>query len=264
MNKKKNTATVPDGSTSGNNPVINRKARQIAKHYARKKKRKLATVPDGSPSGDVKVVYHDDSYIDKTKKVFKKGMQAVKERVAKKNAKHDLPERIITERRPMRTTCLIINREAKERAFLPDKKPQYKILVHGSVIRDMVSRCCMLLRITANRTKDTDEYLDGSWAITPAEYRMLSHTTIQHVRRRPWFFLRRYWYEISFDGRVQPAHLLFDYELNPEQKRTRLWITREYVPIAKTDRFNDYFRFWRFKPKKTTVSDGSPSETKGE
>lgn len=199
-------------------------------------------------SEEPKVVYHDDSYIDKTKKVFTSGMKAVKERLARKNATFDLPERIITERLPMRTSCLIINREGKERAFMPDKKPQYKILVHGSVVRHMVSKCCMLLRIARNRTVETNEYLDGSWAITPAEYRMMTTTTIQHVRRRPWFFLHRYWYEISFDGRVQPAHLLFDYELDPTAKRTRLWITREYVPIAKTDTFNDYFRFWRNKP----------------
>lgn len=201
-------------------------------------------------SKDVKVEYTDDSYIDKSKKVFSHGMQAVRERLKKKNEHYDLPERIITERRPLLTSCLIINREGRERAFLPDKKPCYKILVHGSVIRDMVSKCCMLVRIARNRTVETDEYLDGSWAITPAEYRMMTTTTIQHVHRRPFFFLRRYWYEITFDGRVQPAHLLYDYDLDPLAKKTRLWITREYVPINKTDRFNDYFRFWRNKPPK--------------
>jgi hypothetical protein len=201
-------------------------------------------------SDDVKVTYTDDSYIDKTKKVFSHGMKAVKERIAKKNAKYDLPERIITERKPLLTSCLIINREGKERAFLPDKEPQYKILVHGSVVKQMVSAVCMFVRIARNRTIETDEYLDGSWAIMPAEYRMMATTSIQHVRRRPWFFLRRYWYEISFDGRVQPANLLYDYELDPTAKKTRLWITREYVPIIKTDRFNDYFRFWRNKPSK--------------
>lgn len=242
---KKNNTTTPADSSAGN-PLINRKARQIAKHYAKKKNKQQKMIK----SDDVKIHYTDDSYIDKTKKAFTSGLQAVKERVSKKNATHELPERIITKRLPLRTTCLIINKEGKERAFLPDKKPCYKILVHGSVVRDMVSKCCMLVRIARNRTIETDEYLDGSWAITPAEYRMMTQTTIQHVRRRPWFFLRRYWYEISFDGRVQPAHLLFDYELNPEASRTRLWITREYVPINKTDRFNDYFRFWRNKPQK--------------
>ena len=241
MNKEN---TVPAVSPAGPAPVINRRARQAIKHYTKKKNRRQKLVKSDEP----KVIYHDDSYIDRTKKVFSHGMKAVKERLAKKNAQHDLPERIITKRKPLRTTCLIINREGRERAFLPDKKPQYKILVHGSVARQMVSACCMLLRITRNRTKDTDEYLDGSWAITPAEYRMMSTTTIQHVRRRPWFFLHRYWYEISFDGRVQPAHLLYDYEMDPTGKRTRLWITREYVPIQNTDRFNDYFRFWRSKP----------------
>ncbi len=230
--------------------TINRKARKAIESYAKKKGKRTGKKNGIAKSDEVKVVYQDDSYIDKTKKVFSSGMKAVKERIAKKNAKHELPERIITERRPLRTSCLIINKEGKERAFLPDKKPQYKILVHGSVARHMVSAVCMLLRIARNRTKDTDEYLDGSWAITPAEYRMMSTTTIQKVRRRSWFLFRRYWYEISFDGRVQPAGLLYDYDLDPTAKKTRLWITREYVPIQNSDRFNDYFRFWRFKPSK--------------
>jgi len=241
----KNKTTVPDSSQK-ENPVVNRAARQAVKRYAKKKNKQQKMVK----SDDVKVVYNDDSYIDKTKKVFTSGMKAVKERIAKKNAKYDLPERIITKRRPLRTTCLIINREGKQRAFLPDKKPCYKILVHRNIVRDMVSNVCMLLRITANQKKETQEYIDGSWAITPAAYHLMANTTIQHVKRRPFFFLRKYWYEISFDGRVQPAYLLFDYELDPTAKKTRLWITREYVPIKKTDRFNDYFRFWRNKPSK--------------
>lgn len=243
MNKNKSASS---GSPAGTNPVINRRARKAIERHAKRQNKDRKMVK----SDDVKVVYTDDSYIDKTKKAFTSGMKAVKERVAKKNAKHDLPERIITEPRPMRTTCLIINREGRERAFLPDVPPKFKILVHGCVARTLVSKVCMILRITKNRSTETDEYIDGSYAITPAEYRMMSTTTIQKCRRRPWFFLHRYWYEISFDGRVQPAHLLYDYELDPEAKKTRLWITREYVPIAKTDRFNDYFRFWRNKPPK--------------
>ena len=217
-----NKTTVPDASQSGN-PVVNRAARQAVKRYAKKKNKQQKMVK----SDDVKIVYKDDSYIDKTKKAFTSGVKAVKERIAKKNAKYDLPERIITERRPLRTSCLIINREGKERAFLPDKKPCYKILVHRCVVRHMVSKVCMFLRITANHTKESGEYIDGSWAITPAAYHLMGTTTIQHVNRRPFFFLRRYWYEISFDGRVQPADLLFDYELDPTAKKTRLWITRE-------------------------------------
>ena len=227
--------------------TINCKARKAIQKHVKNKNKDHKNI---LKSGDVKVVYKDDSYIDKTKKVFSHGMQAVKERLKQKNEHFDLPERIITERRPLLTSCLIINREGKERDFLPDRNPIYKILVHGSVVKDMVSKCCMLVRIARNRTVETDEYLDGSWAITPAAYSMMATTTIQHVRRRPFWFLRRYWYEISFDGRVQPAHLLFDYDLDPLAKKTRLWITREYVPIVHTDRFNDYFRFWRNKPPK--------------
>jgi hypothetical protein len=137
MNKK-NPLPPAGASPTAGNPVINRKARQIAKHYARKKNKQQKMVK----SDDVKVTYTDDSYIDKTKKVFSHGMKAVKERIAKKNAKYDLPERIITERKPLLTSCLIINREGKERAFLPDKEPQYKILVHGSVVKQMVSAVC--------------------------------------------------------------------------------------------------------------------------
>ena len=193
--------------------------------------------------------YKDDSYKDKSKKVFSKGMGYVKERLAAAKAKFDLPERVLTERKDLRTTCLIINRDGRVREFLPDVKPQHKILVHRNIAKVLVSNCCMLVRITKNES-ETGAYIDGSWAMTPAQIRMMNATTIQMMRRRKWWFLRRYWYEINFDGRVQPAHLLADYQLNPLEEKTRLWVTREYVPVADTDEYNDYFRFWKFKPKK--------------
>lgn len=108
----------------------------------------------------------------------------------------------------------------------------------------------MFARITSN-VDDDNNIIDGSWAIVPAEYRMMQATTIQTLRRRPFWLFRRYHYEISFDGRVQPAHLLFDYGLNPEYRRQRLYITREYVPIRGTDKQNDYFRLWLNKPVST-------------
>lgn len=250
MKKEKNTTVPQDASADGSQtfPKINRHARRKMQRTNRKTSTtRLVEEKDG------KVVYHDDSYIDKTKRAVTHGMQYVKDRLKQKNKHFDLPEEINTVRRPLRTRCLIINRDGRSRDFLPDVKPQHKILVHGSIAKTLVSKVCMLVRITANRSKADDSYIDGSWAITPAEYRMMNTTTIQYLRRRPWFFLRRYWYEISFDGRVQPAHLLYDYEIDPSAVKTRIWITREYVAIADTDRFNDYFRFWRSKPPKSTI-----------
>lgn len=238
--EKQNTEEQP------RQPVINRKARRAMGRYKRRQPRKEKVVTEE----EVKVTYHDDSYKDKTKRVFSHGMQYVKERLAQKNKSIDLPDRIETVRQPLRTTCLVINRDGRQRDVLPDIPPVHKILVHGCVARHLVSKVCMLVRIAANRSKDTDEWLDGSWAITPAEYRMINATTIQYLRRRRWFFLRRYWYEISFDGRVQPGHMLFDYDMDPTARRTRFWVTREFVPVAKTDKFNDYFRFWKSKPDK--------------
>lgn len=224
----------------GKKPVINRRARRA---MARGRRRLSKRVAEEEP----KVVYHDDSFKDKTKKVFSHGMEYVRERLAQRNQKHDLAEKVETVRKPLLTTCLIVNRDGRVRSFLPDVPPVHKILVHRNIAQVLVSGVCMLVRITRNRAAD-DSLIDGSWAITPAEWRMINATTIQHVRRRPWFFLRRYWYEISFDGRVQPAHLLFDYDIDPTARRTRLWVTREYVAVAKTDKFNDYFRFWKHKP----------------
>lgn len=247
----KNKKSTPDSPVNGDSvavPKVNRHARRAMQRTNRKTR--TTRLVDEKPGT---VVYHDDSYIDKTKKAVTHGMQYVRDRLKAKNQHFDLPERIQTVRRPLRTRCLIINRDGRERAFLPDVRPQHKILVHGSVARTIVSKVCMLVRITANRSKDDDSYIDGSWAVTPAEYRMMNATTIQYLRRRPWFLFRRYWYEISFDGRVQPAHLLFDYELNPVAKKTRLWITREYVPVADSDRLNDYFRFWRSKPPRSPI-----------
>ena len=246
MNKQPQQTT---DNTQKGGPVINRRARRAMQRSKRGSKKKL--VPDGAVTTDeTKVVYKDDSYIDKTKKVFSHGMKYVKERLRAKNEKHDLPEHITTVRRGLRTTCLIINKDGRERSFLPDVKPKHKILVHRNIAKVLISDVCMLVRITRNHSQEDDSWIDGSWAITPAEWRMMNATTIQHLKLRKWFFLRRYWYEISFDGRVQPAHLLYDYEMDPAQRKTRLWVTREYVPVAKTDKFNDYFRFWKNKPDK--------------
>jgi hypothetical protein len=240
-------------------PALNSRARRQIARANRKKK--VASVPTDPRqiSSDVHV-YTDDSYKDKRKKVYSHGLAEAKERIKAINAKFNLPERISTALKPFKgalrfcckdyTSCLITNRDGRVREFLPDTPGDHRILVHRSVARQMVSGVCMLVRITANEDKDGNT-IDGSWAIVPAQYRMMNATTIQEVRRRPFFFLRRYWYEITFDGRVQPAHLLFDYGLNPMARRTRFYITHEYVPVRKQDATNDYFRFWHHKPCKT-------------
>ena len=227
-------------------PKINRHARRAMERTNRKTRTtRLVKEKDGDS-----VVYHDDSYKDKTKKVISHGMQFVKDRLAMmKESGHERPEKVNTVRLPFLSTCLVLNRDGKERELLPDRKPVHKILVHRSVAKVMISRVCMLLRVTANEDKE-GKYIDGSWVISPADYRMLNVTTIQHVRRRPWFFLRRYWYEIDFDGRVQPASLFYDYRLDVTSHRQRLWMTREFVEVAKEDAFNDYFRLWRDRPPK--------------
>ena len=63
-----------------------------------------------------------------------------------------------------------------------------------------------------------------------------------------WFFLHRYWYEITFDGRVEPAMMLNDYNLNPTLRKKHFYVTREYVKVRNQDAENDYFRFWLHKP----------------
>ena len=256
MSKKNNT--TPVASASGSKPVIN--ARQ-KKSIARKSKKGAnglpASVDPSQIASDVRV-YTDDSYKDKRKKVFSHGLKEAKERIKQLNAKFDLPEKISTALKPIksvlrfprkRTTCLIINRDGRARDFLPDVPGDHRILVHRCIAKQLVSGVCMLVRITKNEDKDGN-IIDGSWAIVPAEYRMMRATTIQHLKRRSFFFLRRYWYEISFDGRVQPAHMLYDYGLNPMAEKTRFHVTHEYVPVRNQDATNDYFRFWHHKPHK--------------
>lgn len=195
------------------------------------------------------IVYTDDSYKDKHKLSGGKAMEYLKKRIADKNKIFHLPKFVKSVRKKFLTTALLINRDGHERSFLPDKPPRHCLLVHRNVAEALVSGVCMFARITSN-VDDDNNIIDGSWAIVPAEYRMMQATTIQTLRRRPFWLFRRYHYEISFDGRVQPAHLLFDYGLNPEYRRQRLYVTREYVPIRGTDKQNDYFRLWLHKPGK--------------
>ena len=246
-NKK---ATVPAESSA---VKLNSRTR---KSIARKNKNKKDAPTDERQIDPSVHVYTDDSYKDKRKKVFTHGLKEARERIAAKNAVANLKERINTVLKPFRmflfrrskTSCLVINRDGRARDFLPDVPGDHRILIHTCVARSLVSGVCMLVRITKNEDAQ-GHVIDGSWAIVPAEYCMMKATTIQHLRRRPFFFLRRYWYEISFDGRVQPAHMLFDYGLNPIAQKTRFHITHEYVPVRNQDATNDYFRFWHGKPQ---------------
>lgn len=261
MSKK---TPCPAVSPSEPAPFINARTRKAIARKARQQRARKGKPANVPPEDERQIakdvhVYTDDSYIDKRKKVFTQGMAAVKERVAAINAKFQLPARIETACRPLYrflrlfrkdyTRVLLINRDGRAREFLPDKPGDHRLLCHRAIARHLISHVCMLVRITAAEDED-GQPLDGSWAIVPAQYSMMRTTTIQHLRRRPLWFLRRYWYEISFDGRVQPAHLLFDYGLNPEARRTRLFVTHEYVPVRKQDATNDYFRFWHNRPKR--------------
>lgn len=249
MSTKKKT-TVPAESSA---VTLNSRTR---KSIARKNKNRKDAPTDARQIDSSVHVYTDDSYKDKRKKVFSHGMKEARERIAAKNAVANLKERINTALKPFRillfkrnkTSCLVINRDGRARDFLPDVPGDHRILIHRCVARSLVSGVCMLVRITKNEDSQ-GHVIDGSWAIVPAEYCMMKATTIQHLRRRPFFFLRRYWYEISFDGRVQPAHMLFDYGLNPIARKTRFHITHEYVPVRNQDATNDYFRFWHGKPQ---------------
>lgn len=264
--------TAKSQVTGGSSAVLNRRTRQQLAAKNRKRPGKAPT-DTRQIANEVKVIT-DDSYKDKAKRAYTSGMAEAKERIAAINARFQLPERINTVcrwfgRLPLLrrrfTSCIVINRDGKPRQFLPDKPGDHRILVHRSVARHLVSGVCMLVRITANEDSDHNP-IDGSWAIVPAQYALMRTTTIQHLRRRPFFFLRRYWYEISFDARVQPAHMLFDYGLNPQARRTRFYITHEYVPVRRQDATNDYFRFWHHKPAKSSVNGGTtavqPSNTK--
>ena len=256
MPTDKKVRPVPETPVSASPGLNSRQRKQIARNN-KKRHRGGPTAPtDARQIASGVHVYTDDSYIDKRKKVFTHGIAQAKERIKAINAKFDLPERIITALKPFKgvfrfprknTSCLIINRDGRARDFLPDIPGDHRILVHRCIARQLVSGVCMLVRITKNEDADGN-IIDGSWAIVPAEYRMMRATTIQHLRRRPFFFLRRYWYEISFDGRVQPAHLLFDYGLNPLARKTRFHVTHEYVPVRNQDATNDYFRFWHHLP----------------
>lgn len=181
------------------------------------------------------------------KKAFDK-MQAVIDRM---HAKAKLPDCLTMANRKYLSTVCVINKDGKKRELLPDKKGRHVMLCHGKMARIFTNDFCQIVKIQKSFSNDKTKrelWNDGSWAIVPCRVEVSNSTTIQEVRRRPWFFLRRYWYEITFDGHVQPAMMMVDYNLHPERKKQHFWVTREYVKVRNTDAENDYLRFWYNKP----------------
>ena len=187
---------------------------------------------------------------DGGQKVFHaENVRKVKNYIRRLKQKITLPFEIQTLRKGDVSTVLIINREGKQRELMPDKRGCHKILCHAKVAKVITSNMCILSKITQHEriTDEGRQWIDGSWSIAPCSPAMLTGTTVQHVRRRPFWFLRRYWYEISFDGRVQPASLFYDYDINPITLKHRFFITHEFIKVKNKDAENDYFRFWRYK-----------------
>lgn len=186
-----------------------------------------------------KKVFHKSAY-DKVQKV-----------IDHLHAKAHLPSYLTMARRKFLTSVCVINKDGHKNELLPDKKGRHVMLCHGRMAHIFCNDVCLIVKIQKSFSYDTDnaeQWHDGSWAIVPCAVAMSNGTTIQEVRRRPWFFLHRYWYEITFDGHVQPAMMLTDYNLNPMRTKQHFYVTREYVKVKNQDAENDYLRFWLHKP----------------
>ncbi len=194
----------------------------------------------------------------KEKKVFdKEGFDRVGELIKRMHQKAKLPDFLTMARRKYLSTVCVINKDAKRRELLPDKPDRHVMLCHGKMARVFTNQFCLIVKIQKSfreeksGTEDgntVEKWQDGSWSIVPCSLAKSNYTTIQEVRRRPWFFLHRYWYEITFNGRVQPAMMLNDYHLHPDKEKQHFYVTREYVKVRNQDAENDYFRFWLHKP----------------
>ena len=177
------------------------------------------------------------------------------------HAKANLPKILTMIRRKYLSTVCVINRPGKKRDLLRDRKGRFVMLCHRKMAKVFVNDVCLIVKIqqsySTEEVKDEkgetiltrETWQDGSWSIVPCRVDKSNYTTIQEVRRRKWFFLHRYWYEITFDGRIEPAAMLYDYQLNPTVQKQHFYVTREYVKVRNQDAENDYFRFWLHKPK---------------
>jgi len=219
----------------------NRHIRRASKKHQKNKGVRLLDRP--ATEAEIKEARKEQSYKD-PKKIFRKNnpFREMWEKVKKSHEHFDLPEKVNLERQPGIQKCIVINKDGRSRELLPDVPGKHKILCKGKLARFFKSDVCIFTRITQPG--------DGSWAICPAELAMATRTTIQTVKRRSWWWLRRYSYEISFDGRVQPASLFWDYGINPERESLSMYITYETIRVKGTGEINEYFRFWRDKPSK--------------
>lgn len=178
-----------------------------------------------------------DGYKDPSK-VFHAGIdKAIRERIKRMHQKFTLPKSIDSLVHPRISEVLVVNKDARSRELLPDVPSRHVMLCHRSLASVVSSDVAMFSKITSD--------IDGSWILRPVDVQMLNQTTVQHVRRRRFWFLRRYGYEISFDGRVEPAMMLFDYGIDPTRCRQRFFVSNEKVPIRNSDKYNTFFRFWR-------------------
>ena len=225
----------------------NREARQSHKRIMQQKKDAEKQDAENNSPGS-----RSTATDNKPQKVFHADhVRDVKKYISRLKQKIDLPFKIEALRKGKITTVIILNKDGKERELLPDKQGVHKILCHGSIARAITSNMCVITKITQNERKvkgndGNDEYIwiDGSWSIAPCSPEMLTGTTVQHLRKRPFWFLRRYWYEISFDGRVQPGSLFYDYRIDPLTRRLKMYVTHEFIQVRYKDAENDYFRFW--------------------
>lgn len=189
-----------------------------------------------------------------------KNFNKVQKVIDRMHAKAKLPDFLHMARKKFLSTVCVINHPGKQRSLLPDKKGRYVMLCHRKMAKVFTADVCLLVKIQKSFVEIIDDKLlectvhkgekwqDGSWSIVPCRVDKSNYTTIQEVRLRPWFFLHRYWYEITFDGRVEPAMMLHDYNLNPTLRKKHFYVTREYVKVRNQDAENDYFRFWLHKP----------------
>ena len=195
---------------------------------------------------------------EKPKKIFdKEGFDRMGEIIKRMHQKAKLPDFLLMARRKYLSTVCVINRDAKRRELFPDKPDRHVMLCHGKMARIFTNQFCLIVKIQKSfreekvndeEEKTVERWQDGSWSIVPCSLAKSNYTTIQEVRRRPWFFLHRYWYEITFNGHVQPAMMLNDYHLHPDKQKQHFYVTREYVKVRNQDAENDYFRFWLHKP----------------
>lgn len=222
----------------------NRKARRAAKKHSAKKGERVMRTPSKQEMKEARKYKQDMSAEAVEKRNIFRDMLA---KVKKSKEHFELPETVSTTRYPKITRVKVINKDGRYRELLPDVPGQHKILCHKSVAKVITSGACIIVQIT--KSKDGSPQ-DGSWAICPEAVAMANTTTVQFVRRRSWWWLRRYSYEISFDGRIQPAGLFWAYGLNPEIEEQSFYLTHETVTVKSTGELNHYFRFWLNKPEK--------------